>query len=158
MIQIVKLDLPGPVGHAGRGDDRGVAVDQPGQQQVVEQEWRQVVHLVCQFMPVFGLGSVPGAQEPGIVHQDVDARALAQYLVGQAPDVVQASEIGDDGVRSQLLGDVVGLVRVPSGQYQLVPVGGELTGCRGADAVGCPSDDDGLRLHTSIQLHRTDMR
>src|ERR1017187_3903506 len=91
--QVVKVERArSPVEQARGRDDRGFRRNERLQQEIGQEEGRQVVHLNGQFVPVDGEQTATH-QTAGIVRQYVNARQVRLKSFGQFPYLIEVGEV-----------------------------------------------------------------
>ncbi len=116
-------------------------LDQPRQQQVGEQERRQVVALDGAFVAVDG-ELAAGMQPARVVRQHVDALVAVEEGVGQVSHVVEPVEIGEERRSSHPVGNGPGPLGVSADDGEVGALLGEPVCGHGADARTCSGEDD----------------
>jgi hypothetical protein len=130
-VDIVEIQPSPPVNHADRVDDpRSVrSLCKSVEQEICQQKWSEVVDLESHLVAV---GSCLAGEEqtPGVVGQNVDPRIAGEQFFGQAPHVVQGTEIRE----VRLGGDGGSTLRRSANHGHSSPQLPEAPGCSGADS------------------------
>src|ERR1017187_985004 len=139
--QVVKVERArSPVEQARGRDDRGFRRNERLQQEIGQEEGRQVVHLNGQFVPVDGEQTATH-QTAGIVRQYVNARQVRLKSFGQFPYLIEVGEVGEVEGCVQFARYVLGLLRGTAHDDHPIALDLQLSGGRRSDTVTRSGDD-----------------
>jgi hypothetical protein len=152
-LQVVELDAAHGMRVGGDGDHPGRgAVPQPVQEQVGEQERREMVECERALEPVGGdVPAVPVSAD--VIDQHIEPGEALEDRTGQSPDLDLGGQVRDEDVDVPLAGGtdlggrVLGASSVPAGDRQVGAHCGQSQRGRPADATGAAGDQHGLAGH-----------
>ena len=153
-LQVGEVDVPAAVHARTDVDDaRGRAGAEPVEQQVGQQERRQVVDREGTLVAVGG-GAAAAHRDAGVVDQHVEPGTRAQDPFGQCAHFGQRRKVGGHRRHLPVAGGVCDLTRRNAGARLVAPVHdhgaaplGQRQGGGAPDAVGAPGYQN--RLHAS---------
>ena len=140
-VEVIEVEPREHVGTACSGDHPAGAPGDAVEQQVREQEWREVVVLECAFVTIRRFP--PGTdQAAGVVREHVDARVARQQFLCEGAHFSETVEVCDERESTHLIGNGTGAFRIAPHDGDCRTPGGQCNRRGATESRTRPRDHD----------------